>query len=87
MSLTRYLWAACVGLGRRAQSCRRKGNSSETPSPPFREGLGDGAAREFILPSWAEALTSFLLGDHFSRCVAEVTDGDFFSLSGFSHLG
>lgn len=47
---------------RRAQSCRRKGNSSETPSPPFRDGQGNGAAREFILPSWAEALTGFVWG-------------------------
>lgn len=73
----------------RALSCRRKGNSSETPSLPFREGQGDGVARElsYILPSWAEVLTELYVGGHFSKCVAEVTDGAFFSLPGFSHLG
>lgn len=59
---------------RRAQSCRRKGNSFETAPLPFREGQGDGTAREFsyILLSWVEVLTELYVGGHFSRCVAAV---------------
>lgn len=44
------------------------------PLTSFREGQGDGAAREFsnILPFWAEVLTELYVGGHFSKCVAEV---------------
>lgn len=88
-----------VGVGRRAlgvpirpsraQSCRRKGNSSETPSLPSREGQGWGSKKIQLHPACLGRGPHRPLcwGGHFSECVAEVTDGDFFSLPGFFHLG